>query len=194
MVSPRASGGEPRSRPSCGSAGAPGARRRARSCTRGPSGTLTWTPSLSLSATTMPSWRATPPMKVTGPSMPDALEQRERPVGERVVDAAQDVLDRHAFGDVVDDLGLGQHRADARDGLRPRGAERHRADVGHGHLEVLRRALEEAARARRALLVHVELLDLAAVAQADRARALRADVEDEARRRGRAWRRRGRRR
>ena len=109
---------------------------------------------------------------------PDPLEHSVGPVRQGIVNSAQNILDPHALRDVVDDLGLGEDGADARDRLRLLRPPGERPDVLHRHLEVLGGALEEAAGARRALLVHVKLLDLAALPEPDGAGGLGTDVED----------------
>src|SRR5208282_2747128 len=91
----------------------------------------------------------------------------------------QDIRQSDALRDVVDDLGLGQHRADAGDELRVLGRERLRPHLLEGDLEVLRTSLDEATGSRGALLVHLELEHLSRRGNGHRPGGLRAHIDDQ---------------
>src|SRR5690349_9910921 len=90
----------------------------------------------------------------------DFFQQASCTFGERLVDAADNVLDGNASTDVVDDLALRQDRAHAADRLRMRGPHRQPADALERHLEILRRARDEHAGSGGALVVALEDADL----------------------------------
>ena len=102
------------------------------------------------------------------PPSGDEFQLREAASGERVVGAANDVGNRLAFGDVVDDLGLGEDGADAADRLRIVGLERDRADFAEGDFEIPGDAFQKSARARRAFFVRAKRFDFAPLANSRR--------------------------
>ena len=134
----------------------------------------------------MPSCRATPPMKATGPSRPTRLSS------DSARSASELWMPRRMFSTVTPSETWLMISVSASTAHTLEIAWGRAAPSDSGPMSATDTSRYLAARSRKppepggALLVHVELLDLAAVAQADRARALGADVQHEARLRDRA--------
>src|SRR5215831_13493048 len=83
------------------------------------------------------------------------------------MDALEDVGRRDPARDHVDDVGLGQHRADAAHDLRIVGLSRQRPDLILGDAEIARDVLQELSGPRRALAGYLVAQHLAALVEAD---------------------------
>ncbi len=143
--------------------------------------TLTGTPSACCSASTIATLRATPPVKVTSSSMPT---RRSSPAERPAMDWCTPSRMSSIFlprPSQAEHLGLGEHGAGGADLDRPsrrwsaRGAELVERDV-----ERAGGGAEEAAGARRALVVHAEVQDLAVGRDADGLGVLAAHVHHRA--------------
>ena len=77
----------------------------------------------------------------------------------------------------VDDVGLGEHRADAGDLLRIVRLFRQRSDLVLGNAKITRDVFQELAGARRALAGHLVVQHLAALVEPDGAAVQGADIE-----------------
>src|SRR3972149_6229646 len=95
--------------------------------------------------------------------------------------AADDVRDRLAFGHMVDDLGLGQDRTDAADGLGIPGLKGQVSDLIQLHLKVSADSFQKSAASGGAFLIGAEGLDLASIAKGNGSSTLRSHVQDELR-------------
>jgi hypothetical protein len=99
------------------------------------------------------------------------------------VDPLEDVRNRDAPRDHVDDVGLCQHRADRGAGFGRVGLQREAADLVERHAEVAPDVLQELTRAGGALAGHAIAEHLGPIVDADGTGVERADVDHRSRRR-----------
>ena len=140
--------------------------------------TLSFMPSFSSNARTMPMLSDTPAGESHFRLDADAPHQRNGSCGDGAVHAAEDVLGFFALGEVGHDVRFDEYRADGGEAHRILRLERDIADIAEAHAQSLGGAGEESSCAGGALVVHNEVFDVAVFADFDALGVLPAHIDD----------------